>query len=356
MAGICENGHRSTTDDYCDVCGLPVHPAPSVGRPPTAPASMTQKCPNCSASNPADALFCEACGYDYTTGTLPRSDVAGMLGLRRDPAPVGALSVNTPAPAPVASATPTYPGLSSRTPVAVASTLDLDVPAADALAAPSTPPAVPVTMPVAGEIAAAGNVPAGEAPSTPTAGAPAADALAAPSTPPVTEDASVGLTPPVTEEASVGLTPLDDEEPTRGRPAPRRESYVAEIWIDPDWYEVQETDEPMPSVALPATVVLGLDNLIGRASASRNIHPEVDCGVDSGVSRRQARLSTDSTRWYVEDLGSANGTFVGPASGPLPTAPIQGRYELGPDDRIYVGAWTRIVVRKASKDEVDALS
>jgi hypothetical protein len=131
---------------------------------------------------------------------------------------------------------------------------------------------------------------------------------------------------------------------------------VAEIWIDPDWYEVQETDEPMPSVALPATVVLGVDNLIGRASTSRNIHPEVDCGVDSGVSRRQARLSTDSTRWYVEDLGSANGTFVGPASGPLPTSPIQGRYELGPDDRIYVGAWTRIVVRKASKDEVDSLS
>jgi hypothetical protein len=131
---------------------------------------------------------------------------------------------------------------------------------------------------------------------------------------------------------------------------------VAEIWIDPDWYEVQETDEPMPSVALPATVVLGVDNLIGRASASRNIHPEVDCGVDSGVSRRQSRLSTDATRWYVEDLGSANGTFVGPASGPLPTAPIQGRYELGPDDRIYVGAWTRIVVRKASKDEVDSLS
>ena len=89
---------------------------------------------------------------------------------------------------------------------------------------------------------------------------------------------------------------------------------------------------------------------------SRNINPEVDCGIDSGVSRRQARLSTDSTSWYVEDLGSANGTFVGPAAGPLPTTAIQGRYELGPDDRIYVGAWTRIVVRKASKDEVDALS
>jgi hypothetical protein len=297
MAGICENGHRSTTDDYCDTCGAPVHAAPSVGIAPPVAAPTTQKCPNCGASNPADALFCEACGYDYTTGTLPRSDVAGMLGLRRDPVLVDS-SVNAPASVPVVSATPSYPGLSSATPSAVASPLDIDT--------PSAAPVAPEVEPVA--------------------------------------------------EAPVEATPLDDEQPTRGRPAPRRESYVAETWIDPDWYEVQETDEPMPSVALPATVVLGVDNLIGRGSASRNIHPEVDCGIDSGVSRRQARLSTDSTRWYVEDLGSANGTFVGPAAGPLPTTAIQGRYELGPDDRIYVGAWTRIVVRKASKDEVDALS
>ena len=101
--------------------------------------------------------------------------------------------------------------------------------------------------------------------------------------------------------------------------------------------------------------VSSADNLVGRVSESRNIHPEVDCGIDSGVSRRQSRLSTDGTRWYVEDLGSANGTFVGPAAGPLPVSPITGRYELGPDDRVYVGAWTRIVVRKASKEEIDSL-
>jgi len=326
MAGICENGHRSTTDDYCDTCGAPVHPAPAVGiaRPVAAPT--TQKCPNCGASNPADALFCEACGYDYTTGTLPRSDVAGMLGLRRDPVLVDS-SVNAPASVPVVSATPSYPGLSSATSSAVASPLDIDTPSA---------------APVAPEVE-----PAAEAPAEPVPATPAGDEPAPPVAPPVTEPAV---------PAPVEATPLDDEQPTRGRPAPRRESYVAEIWIDPDWYEVQETDEPMPSVALPATVVLGVDNLIGRGSVSRNIHPEVDCGIDSGVSRRQARLSTDSTRWYVEDLGSANGTFVGPAAGPLPTTAIQGRYELGPDDRIYVGAWTRIVVRKASKDEVESLS
>ena len=329
MAGICENGHRSTTDDYCDVCGVPVHPAPSVGPAPQVVASTTQKCPNCGASNPADALFCEACGYDYTTGTLPRSDVAGMLGLRRASALVDAAPVTTP----VESATPSYQGVSSATPVAVASPLDIDeLPAA---------PAVPVSEPVA----AVSEPVAVPEPSAPAAAEPV-QALTPPETAPATPDQAL----------PVATAPLDDEQPTRGRPAPRRESYVAEIWIDPDWYEVQETDEPMPSVALPATVVLSVDNLIGRASTSRNIHPEVDCGVDSGVSRRQARLSTDGTRWYVEDLGSANGTFVGPASGPLPTSPIQGRYELGPDDRIYVGAWTRIVVRKASKDEVDSLS
>jgi ribosomal protein L40E len=317
MSGICENGHRSTTDDYCDVCGVPVHPAPAAAPVVPGSVSKTQTCPNCGASNPADALFCEACGYDYTTGTLPRSDVAGMLGLR------GALPVDEPDVAsenaslgqpaqsvPPAPATPVYPSVAEPAPGGAASS--------------------PAPMPV-----------------PPSPVQPDAVQSASVQPPPV---------PPEAIQPSPASGPLDDEPPTRGRPAPRRESYVAEVWVDPDWYEVQETDEPMPSVSLPETVVLGLDNLIGRASASRNIHPEVDCGIDSGVSRRQARLSTDGTRWYVEDLGSANGTFVGPAAGPLPTTPIQGRYELGPDDRVYVGAWTRVVVRKASKDEVAALT
>lgn len=343
MAGICENGHRSTTDDYCDTCGAPVHPAPSARPAPQAVSSPTQKCPNCGASNPADALFCEACGYDYTTGTLPRSDAAGMLGLRRAPVAVAARASSAPVVSPTLSATPSYPGVSAATPVAVTSSLGID--------ALSAARAVPVTAPVAG----ASEPVASTAAPVPISGEPVVETPDPVLSSSAAESVSV-LAAPAPDAAPVVTAPLDDERPTRGRPAPRRESYVAELWIDPDWYEVQETDEPMPSVALPATIVLGVDNLIGRASASRNIHPEVDCGIDSGVSRRQARLSTDSTRWYVEDLGSANGTFVGPASGPLPTTPIQGRYELGPDDRIYVGAWTRIVVRKASKDEVESLS
>ena len=42
-----------------------------------------------------------------------------------------------------------------------------------------------------------------------------------------------------------------------------------------------------------------------------------------------------------------------PASGPLPVDPIAPgtRRELSEDDRVYVGAWTRLVVRRATPEE-----
>jgi hypothetical protein len=130
--------------------------------------------------------------------------------------------------------------------------------------------------------------------------------------------------------------------------------WVAEVWVDPDWHEAQESEDPCPSPGLPAVVMLSTRSvLVGRPSRSRNIHPEIDCTGDPGVSRRQAQLTTDGQRWWVEDLQSSNGTYVGPASGPLPTDPVPPgqRRELSDDDRIYVGAWTRIVVRRATPEE-----
>src|SRR5699024_5280695 len=79
----CPEGHQSASDDYCDVCGSPIEdpsgstPAPGTA-PTTTPASSsgaapaTVACPNCQSENVPDALFCEACGYDFTTGTMPR--------------------------------------------------------------------------------------------------------------------------------------------------------------------------------------------------------------------------------------------------------------------------------------------
>jgi hypothetical protein len=241
----CPNGHDSQATDYCDVCGAamptggaaagspgdtvavpvldPDAAAPASDSTPSAPSG--QECPNCGTANAADALFCEACGYDFTTGTMPRK---------------------------------------------------------------------------------------GEHASTP--------------------DAAPGNVSP----------PLDD-------------TWVAELWIDPQWYAEQSSPDPLPSAGPPTVVPLrNTSLLIGRESKSRDIHPDVDCGADNGVSRRHAQLTTDGTRWWVEDLGSSNGTFVAGAVDPLPKKPIDVgvKHEVGADDRIYVGSWTRIVIRKAAPGEV----
>lgn len=266
MSVVCPAGHTSSSLDYCDTCGAPMAaPAgangarvaggsppggsqrnetgqtvttgsPSAGNGQDANGVPGPKtCPHCGTDNVDEALFCESCGYDFTTGTAPRPP---------DEAPV----------------------------------LDNGAPAGEAQ--PMPPPALPVA--------------------------------------------------PAVEPAS-----------------------VVEIWVDPDWHQAQESEVACPSPGLPVVVSLRARSvLVGRASVSRGISPDVDCGSDIGVSRRHAQLTSDGQRWWVEDLQSANGTFVGPASGPLPAAPIPGgRRELSEDDRIYVGAWTRLVVRDATPEE-----
>jgi hypothetical protein len=242
----CPNGHQSASSDYCDTCGVPIADEAAAGAagattpPPATPGAAPngvpdtaldvptpQTCPNCSSENSPTALFCEACGYDFTTGTMPRPP---------DPAQV-------PSPQP----------------------------------GPSTPLGTPIAL-----------------------------------------------------------------------------EWVVELWVDPDWYAAQDSDDPCPSPGLPVVVPLRMQSvLVGRPSVSRNIHPDVDCSGDTGVSRRQAQLTTDGQRWWVEDLQSSNGTYVGPASGPLPAAalPPGQRRELGDDDRVYVGTWTRLVVRRATPEE-----
>lgn len=240
----CPNGHTSTSTDYCDVCGAPIEPsAPAEAPEPAAAATGTATtCPHCGAPASSLALFCEVCGYDFTTGTAP---------------------------------------------------------------APVAPPA-PVSAPV-----------------------------------------------PVTTDPDPDPDPVAAALPT---PAPDgAESWVAEVWVDPDWYAAQQPEDPMPSAGLPGLVPLRERSvLVGRPSVSRNIHPAVDCGTDSGVSRRHCQLNTDGQRWWVEDLQSANGTYVSRAGDPLPTTPIPAgqRKEIEDGDRLYLGAWTRIVIRTALPGEV----
>jgi FHA domain len=246
MTHACPQGHTSSTDDFCDVCGAPmgqgdVHPTtpptaalPSL--PPVAPPSAStparltsaspQPCPHCSATNPADVLFCEDCGYDFATGQLP---------------PV---SISDPASGSVVS--------SQRVPVEPANLSGVE--------------------------------------------------------------------------------------------------WVAEIWVDPDWFTNQQAEGTCPTSGLPTVVPLrGTPLLIGRRSRGRNIEPEIDCASDAAISHRHAELTRNGERWSVKDLGSTNGTYVGSPRGIYPHDPLPPHRprELADDERIYLGAWTRVVVRKA---------
>ncbi|HYG93053.1 MAG TPA: FHA domain-containing protein [Nocardioides sp.] len=271
----CPSGHESTADDYCDVCGLPIEAgggSPLTGvdatpeaAPPatgtaadaagdTAKAPDTTSCPNCQAANPPNALFCEACGYDFTTGQAPRQ--------------VSSLDLGTP------PATSSGPGAADQ---------------------------------------------GGGADPTPTS-----------------------------ETGRPAGTPGDLAPPLSG-------SWVAEVWIDPDWYAEQDSSDPLPSAGVPTVVQLrSASVLVGRTSRSRGIHPDIDLTTDNGISRRHCQLTSDGKRWWVEDLGSSNGTYVGGSVGPLPETPIKPgeKREIAGDERVYLGAWTRIVLRKAAPGEL----
>lgn len=323
MSAVCPQGHTSESTDYCDTCGAPIGAgaggasgagggaAAGAGAattppppPPGAPAGVT--CPHCSTGNVDGALFCEACGYDFTTGAMPRgSGGAGTGG--------GALDLGAAGAGGDAAAAVTGAGGAAAAPAGAGT-------------------------------AGAGAGPAGEGGAGgPRAGAPGGEVAAGEAG----ASAGEGGAPAAgTAGAGAGPGPIAPPVPLE---------WVAEVWVDPDWYAAQDqADQPCPSPGLPTTVPLTVRSLlVGRVSRSRNIHPEIDCGSDSAVSRRQAQLTTDGTRWFVEDLQSSNGTYVGPASGPLPTVPLVAgqRRELAEDDRVYVGAWTRLVVRRATDEE-----
>ncbi len=60
------------------------------------------------------------------------------------------------------------------------------------------------------------------------------------------------------------------------------------------------------------------ENLIGRRDPMSNIFPEIDLtkyDPQTKISRRHAKVWNDGSKYYVEDLGSSNGTILTPRTG-----------------------------------------
>jgi hypothetical protein len=86
---------------------------------------------------------------------------------------------------------------------------------------------------------------------------------------------------------------------------------------------------------------------VGRRSASRGITPEIDLSgppLDSGISHLHLLLNrAQDGSWQLVDPGSANGTRINDGPDVITTnEPVT----LADGDRIHIGAWTTITLRK----------
>jgi pSer/pThr/pTyr-binding forkhead associated (FHA) protein len=78
------------------------------------------------------------------------------------------------------------------------------------------------------------------------------------------------------------------------------------------------------------------ESQIGRWDADGGIFPDVDLDSDdpeAKVSRRHARITLREGEYFVEDLGSTNGTFINRGKRLLPGV----RQRLNDGDEIIVG-------------------
>lgn len=127
-------------------------------------------------------------------------------------------------------------------------------------------------------------------------------------------------------------SPLPTDEPPRPRAvAQERDLATAEKGeaLRPLSLRVVESHREL---RLPAASEV----LLGRLDAAHGIFPDLDLtldgGLEKGVSRRHAKIIQRKGEFFIEDLGSANGTFLNDQR-LTPYLP----YPLKGGDRIQVG-------------------
>ena len=127
---------------------------------------------------------------------------------------------------------------------------------------------------------------------------------------------------------------------------------MVEVAVDVDYFEVVvrggELELPQPIPSPISVAVSGREVHIGRTSASRNIHPDVDVGEltgDPAVSSRHAvvRVNADGSL-SITDVGSTNGTTISSPSASLLVADTPTTLDVG--QPVFLGAWTRLTVTR----------
>ncbi|MEW2583845.1 FHA domain-containing protein [Streptomyces virginiae] len=336
----CPNGHQSASDDWCEVCGHrmgtpegpPAVPSYGYGFPPTAgePTAQAELCPQCRTPREAMAPFCEECRYNFLTRSA------------------------TSYASPTTDPGPSSPGGGTSA-------------GAPAGPRPGSPPPPPVPAP--GTYAQDHFEYQGSRPSR----------VNRPAEPLQREDDWM-LPPPAHEplpayqQAPQPPQPQYQQQPP---PPPQREyqqeyrqqpqtppyqplppqggSWSATIGPDRSYFMamMQRSGPEATGLNLPAyspeqhLPLSGGQITIGRRRASTGESPDIDLSVppeDPGVSHQHAVLvQQPDMSWAVVDQNSTNGTTINGGEDPIqPYVPVP----LADGDRVHVGAWTTITIRR----------
>ncbi|MFD6337528.1 FHA domain-containing protein [Streptomyces sp. NPDC060131] len=405
----CPNGHQSGSDDWCEVCGHrmagpgaptgavpppppPPPPAPGYGYPPgPGPGATAQAelCPQCRTPREPMAPFCEECRWNFLTNTA-----TSYTPLAPQPGPGGTSSpipgLNLPpgfqAQQPPRPHDP-YEYQSSRP-----SQLNRPAePLSSEPASPHSPPPPPSPQsphhqqgpPPPPPYQQQGPPPPpafqqqSAAPRSPSPARPAGDddwmlpppsGMSAPAQPhaPQVPQAPQAPQAPHSQQQSHSSQQSQQSQPHAPAQVPQQHDpmrqyqqapagWTAVIGPDREYFMamMQRSGPEATGLNLPAyspeqrLTLAGNQVSIGRRRHSTGESPEIDLSVppeDPGVSHQHAVLvHQPDGSWAVVDQNSTNGTTLNGAEDPIqPYVPIP----LKDGDRVHVGAWTTITIRR----------
>lgn len=280
----CAHANPETATE-CEACYTPL------------PALIS--CPNCSATVSAAAHFCGQCGHDLQHQAQGQPPVQPLAPPSQPLAPTVIGNTGD------GSSMPQHPGIPDQ----------VSLP-------PDVPPALSETSaPAMSSAQALGSQP------------PEPPELAVQMEPAVSQN-SPNLPPIISVQAASGETSLPDG--TQPPPAPSAASMAPDTST-----RLQQTAARLFHIQSGSIFELPLHvNVIHIGKPNGQIPPDVDLSgvTDSDiVSRVHADIRVEGDAFYLEDLGSSNGTYVNN----LPLQPGD-RHRLRPGDRIALGKGDKV--------------
>ncbi|GAA3371689.1 hypothetical protein GCM10020367_23360 [Streptomyces sannanensis] len=391
----CPNGHQSGSDDWCEVCGHrmtgavppPPPPPPVFGGgpagppgppgPPPAPGRgfgndpeatfQAELCPQCRTPREARAPFCEECRYNFLTNTATSYT---PLAPRPQPGRPGGPGPGTGATPPPGFPSPQRPPQMDPFEYRGSRPSQMNRPAEPLTSDPSAPsprsvPSAP-SAPSAPSMPSSPSAPQGPPPppafQQPGPAAPPAFQQPGPAAPPAFQQPGPAA-PPAFQQPGPAAPPAFQQQPPQtdddwmlSPPQPQAPlGWSVTIGPDREYFMamMQRSGPDAAGLNLPAyspeqrRPLTGNQVTIGRRRHSTGESPDIDLSVppeDPGVSHKHAMLVQQPDGfWAVVDQNSTNGTTVNSGEDPIqPFVPVP----LQDGDRVHVGAWTTITIRR----------